>query len=250
MKWILREDEITTPCSSVDSYCVNGDLFRRFISCKDPMDDVILNGEEPNLQHEHLLYYNDPLHPRTARRGKFLSSKTTMKYIALIETERKLLLNKLCSANAKEKCCDEYRKCIITNCKNHPKSYQRELKEKLDSFDLMVKLYYSLDRTLDDCFPQNVVGDDESFAVARSFVTSFRKFILKLMKLVTSEAKIGIGLDCFEINDLIPWQSSNYKIEEHMIEPKVNGKILCKPFVFILATILRSPHLWCITFFQ
>ncbi len=243
MKFMLNEDHKTTP-NRENSYWVDGDTFKRFMSCLDTMEDILVcddNDEDKSiLQHEKLLMSkNRGLHPRTARRGKLLSAKSFLTYMLLLNTEKRILMNGKWTAHVDiERLCD----CPIPGnkieCKKSAKMYQTELGEKLDKFRLLVKLYYSLDPCLGEVNVQDGQENEKEdyFAIARSFVANFRKFALKLMKDATSAGKMEVGLDVFELHDLMPWSVDSYQQSSRdSIDPSVNGKIMCKSLHFFAA---------------
>ena len=223
---LMFEEQTTTP-SRDDSYWVDGKTFKRFISCTDAMDDILCDAEKPILQHKHLLCEHGHLHPRTARSGKLLSRDNFITYASLLHTERRLVISDKCA-----KCTDtqdDWSDYIIAGsnikCKKCAESYQTELQVKLEKFQLMVNLYHNLDPSSGELDNNS---NEEYYAVARSFVTNFRKFVLKLMKDATSGERLGVGLDAFGLDELMPWTSSVNQLQKHSIDPTVNEKILCE----------------------
>ncbi len=229
---------------------VEGGMLRRFFSCTDTMDDIFENSAcGPILKHKHLLCtHQQGLHPRIARRGKLLSKSQFIAYTELLQTECEMYMeNKgienshICTADV----CD----LIISTEKNLycevcATEYRDQLKKKVDTYDLVTKLYDSLDPINEDL---DRTCNENLFAVSKSFITNFRKFAVKKMKLAMDMMGCSAsqnltapveGIDHFDINDILPCGSSpdihteveivSTSNEKDAIDPLVNSKITCK----------------------
>jgi len=224
---------------------VEANIFRRFVSCNDTMEDLYNNTTEPILRHKkYLCEHGNGIHPRTARNGKFLNTECFKAYLSLLETD-KLHVIKSRGIN-EENCTQDLVDIDITSSKNLKcdicaKSYQSELQQKVEAFSSLVHLYYKLEHEY-EIPDSNADKHEQVYAVSRSFVSSFRKFVLKIMKEAdsatdTSDAKKSraasvsdIGIDAFDMETLLPWQfkSPSSEADSLNIDPSVNSKITCE----------------------
>jgi hypothetical protein len=237
---MLDQDKFL-PRSSDTGVWVDAKTLCRFTSCNDTMDDILSNANEPILKHKHLICkHNKGLHPRVARLGKVISNESFEAYLSLLKAEKKLILKEqgLDPEEMSNTLCDVVIKTNMNlRCKECEETYRAELSEKVDKFKLMNKLYQALDPAYDK-YDERQHNDEELYAVSSSFVTSFRKFVSKLMKEAasTKENKLNelsvseVGLDAFDMKTLLPWLS-NGKVQKSnidAIDPYVNSKISCE----------------------
>ncbi len=229
-----------TPPQNDDAvFWVDGKILQRFVSCDDQLEDILGEAGDPILKHKEKMCccsgYRG-LHPREARQGKLLSKQSFDAYLSMLKIEKELLLRDLDydPNNINTALCD----VVITKkknlkCKKCAEDYQSELREKVEKFKLMKELYYKLDPSFET--GGSVFSNNEPcYAISRTFVTNFRKFVLKLMKEAVgmgskaSNAKrvLEIGLDGFEMEDLLLWEDDVNNSEE--IDSDVNRKILCE----------------------
>ena len=226
---------------SNSAYWVDGKMLQRFLSCEDELQDILGEADDPILNHKVKIYdhlYDEGLHPRDARQGKLLNKKSFIAYLSLLKIEKELIFKDKGVVDPKD-VNTTYCDIIISKnknlkCNKCAKEYQAELREKVEKFKLMKELYYKLDPASD---VQNLVSDnsEQVYAISRTFVTNFRKFVLKLMKEAAGMGSnssnrnqvLGIGLDAFDIEDLLPWLEDDTNNNEE-IDPEVNSKILCE----------------------
>lgn len=239
-------------------YWVDGEILRRFMSCEDPMDDILRNANEPILKHRDILCEHGGLHPRVSRRGKLLSPESYKAYTSLLYAEKQLIMKDRGTSCGKIKCDLHISTKSNLRCTICAEKYKAELKEKLDKFRCLAKLYHALDPS-NDILISEQRDDEELYVVSRIFVTNFRKFALKLMKEATGTGaktsnailESNAGIDAFDIKTLVPWSYDTLsddgimKVDQGAIDPSVNGKITCECYHICLYFLQDIP----LTFF-
>lgn len=222
---------------STEQVWVDAELLRKFVSCKDRLQDLMmLPAGHPLLQHQHLLCQHPKpgLHPRIARRGKLLSASFYGKYISIFEAERCLYLGDdraplLCKSNT-DALWTSLNDCIISpgnnlHCEECSASYKTDLNSKLVMVKLLRRCYAHFDPKNQTEFynPWSIDDDDfdwdedhsrkkpdeYAFVVPKTFITAFRKKIemdlLKGLSLITettanSPAPVTVSI-CDEHNE-------------------------------------------------
>lgn len=176
---------------------VDGKLFRRFMSCSDPMEDILTLKNESILKHSHLLCkHGIGLHPRIARQGKLLATSEYTAYASLLCGERSVILREqeYTQVNSPSLDCQSKLRavndCIITtdnnlHCHECVKEYESELRPKVKAMKSLLYLYHYLNPKHDvdfDAINPDKSGNTWCYAVSRSFASYLRKIAMKTMK--------------------------------------------------------------------
>ncbi len=234
MKFLLRKESQSQKKN--ERFWVDGKMFRRFISCEDTLDDKLLQKEKPILTHkEFICSHGLGVHPMDAHKGKYLDEEIFEAYLSILKAE-KLIIDQC--ANPQINCLSPLCDIVITGknlrCVSCEKDYKRDIREKTEKMVRLIQLYTDLDPTNE---VMNVEDDkEEMFAISRSFISSFRRFFMKLSKEITglgtktvnNQQVDGAGLGALEMNKMLPWLFQGQDIGNEFIDPTVNGKITCK----------------------
>lgn len=238
MKFLLRKESQSQKKN--ERYWVGGEMLRDLVNLVN-LDDKLLQKEKPILTHkEFICSHGLGVHPMDAHKGKYVDEETFEAYLSILKAE-KLIIGQFANPqiNHVSPLCD----IVITGknlrCVSCEKDYRRDIQEKREKMALLIQLYTDLDPTNE---VMNAEDDkEEMFAISRSFISSFRRFFMKLSKEITglgtksgnNQQVDGAGLGALEMSKMLPWLSQDTGGE--FIDPTVNGKISCKlirPFLF------------------
>jgi len=118
---------------------VHGVFLRRFVSCNDPMDDILSRN---CLLHNRCLLCNHGrgLHPRVARTGKLLPLKAYNILMELLQAER------LYSSDTMRASTNKVTDLMISTvenlyCSECEESYRSEMRNKLNMVQSALQLY-------------------------------------------------------------------------------------------------------------
>lgn len=228
---------------------VEADILRRFFSCNKAELGSIISTSGPLLKHKHLLCEHEAgLHPRTARRGKFLPRPLYNALVSLMLGERRMLNGE--DESTSEFDADTVNDCIITPdqnmyCEICAESYKAELRQKIDSLVRLRQLSQDLDSRANKIEIDEDSSDESDenktiFLVSSKFATKFRGRVAAIMKTVAATSlqsqaqgkKNGSGkaetycggLDSIDLFDFDPSSSSDE------LDRFVNSAITCKSF--------------------
>ena len=230
-------------CNNVQSnykVWVDGRLLRRFMSCSDTMDDILLAKDESILKHRHLLCkHGTGLHPVIAHQGKMLTIPEYTAYASLLCGERALRLRDDCEI--KQELVND---CMITTdsnlyCEQCVNEYRDTLHPKVMKIEALLNLYNALDPKTDAKF-ETIDSEDESnktlcYTVSRSFASRLRKIMSKTMEDIVREEKLPdpeklLHSNLQVISDAIinALRMDSIFQSPDSIDPLVNGKITCE----------------------
>jgi hypothetical protein len=204
---------------------VRADLFRRFVSGKDRLEDLFrLPAEEPLLRHRHLLcsHKKPGLHPRVARRGKLLPRSIYNNYERLLFEERCSFVKDLSGDVPKgESSMTPISDCIITadssmSCEACALSYRTELKEKLDFVEALIKIYVELGNSHGDVSMAphwSEDSDSEEDEPPKEVFVATKKGLTALRKLIETGFLKGLGNITATTSNLTPSNAGSIDVE-------------------------------------
>jgi hypothetical protein len=219
-----------------DFVWVHFDILRRFVSCKDRLEDEFdhTNQFGAILRHRQFLcsHENPGIHPFHAREGKLLPKRLYEFYVSTLEAEQ-LADQGIALHNVVNDCVvTRTQNLYCQQCVDH---YRARNGKALDHLKNLKYLWEALEPRENDVqlhrIPDKVGETDEDsfvYAVSRKFITRLRNAFVRLMKKVGSQYAAGInipgGVDVIDLSEF--WSGSDNGIDG--LDPFVNQNLACE----------------------
>mmetsp|Transcript_21335 Transcript_21335/g.46317 ORF Transcript_21335/g.46317 Transcript_21335/m.46317 type:complete len:1522 (+) Transcript_21335:285-4850(+) len=216
-----------TTHSESNKIWIDSSFLRRFFSCQDDMGDLFQRASQslPILSSQSFLCeHSKGLHPRVARQGKFIPPHAYNALEAIVQEEYSMFLHDQDSdlASIPELTLTDCKfvEDINLTCQDCGVTYQQETRRKLDLFTTLVSIYDDLIPGKNDLDPSTVLDPSKIYAISRTWITSFRKYLEKKVnelkntapKKASDEAKTTQcgGIDILDLSEVM----ENEDIEE------------------------------------
>jgi hypothetical protein len=220
-----------------DVVWVHADILRRFVSCKDRLEDEFDHIDEYGsiLRHARFLCHhpNPGIHPFLAREGKLVPQGLYDFYISTLQAEQLADLGEGLDLS-------EINDCVVTPtqnlfCQQCADQYQSSVARVLEVVKDLKYLCQALDPKENDMPLQRSSDefsekdeDDFVYAVSRKFITRLRNAFSRLMKKVGSQytggLSVGGGLDRLDLSEF--WSGSDSG--DDGLDPFVNQNLACE----------------------
>jgi hypothetical protein len=219
-----------------DFVWVHADILRRFVSCKDRLEEEFVQTDQFGTilrHHQYLCSHPNPgIHPFRAREGKLLPKRLYEFYVSTLEAEQ-LADQGITLQNI-------VNDCVVTRtqnlfCQECVDAYRSRNARVLDILKNLKYLWEALDPKENDA-PLHKISDkvDETdedsfvFAVSRKFITRLRSAFVRLMKKVGSQhtggANVPGGVDALDLSEF--WSGSGSR--DDGLDPFVNQNLACE----------------------
>jgi hypothetical protein len=219
-----------------DFVWVHADVLRRFVSCKDRLEDEFDHtGQYGTIlrHHQFLCSHEKPgIHPFHAREGKLLPKRLYELYVSTLEAEQ-LADQGIALHNV-------VNDCVVTRtqnlyCQECVDQYRSRNARVLDHLKNLKYLWEALEPKENDVqlhrIPDKVGETDEDsfvYAVSRKFITRLRSAFVRLMKKVGSQYTTGVnipgGVDVLDLSEFLSGSDSG----NDGLDPYVNQNLACE----------------------
>ncbi|KAL7551081.1 hypothetical protein ACHAWF_014279, partial [Thalassiosira exigua] len=177
---------LTTAKSNESRIWMDSTFLRRFFSFKDGLEDVFGSASKSLAALRYKSFscaHSKGLHPRVFRQGKLVSNNVCGIIESIMRDEYAMFLHDQAldqSLSANLSLFDN--KIVEGNnltCDDCGLEYQREARQKYDLLQTMISAHDDLLPGENDLAPSDIVDPSKVYAISRTFVTSFKKFVEK-----------------------------------------------------------------------
>ena len=185
----------------------------QFFSCDDDMEEIFRAASNTIFcRKSFICEHSRGLDPRVARGGKLLPSCVYDRLEAIVHNEYSMFMRDqgLTPLPAHQfNLFDE--KCIVgvnLTCHDCGASYQNVARNKIDIFTTLVRIHDELIPGSNDLDQSSLLDVSDVYAISRTWVTSFKAYIEKL---VSSLSRLNSGgIDDLDLSSVLSMDKSNH----------------------------------------